>query len=511
MGLKPERFTYKEFDKTIDTLASNFLEMGIKKDDIVIIQLPNIAEHVIAAFALWRIGAMSSHVIVQFRTHELSHILKLTEATAFITPINFHGFDHLDMAKRLQSEFPHLKHIISIPDLREMMFSGSIEEGRLNEIKNDANEIISITWTSGTEAEPKGCPRSHNSFIGMGKLCGSAAQMTPDDVILCPFPLQYLSSTSVFTTPVFLVGGTYILHHPFDMETFFQQLQDEKVTYSGGSPAMHLMMLNNPNIDKYDLSSLRLMMTGSAPAPGYVVKTYKEKYGVEMINFWGQNEATGFPSGPLDVPDPYLRVLTFPQFGKKGVTWHTFGTEYIETKIIDPDTDEEVTEVGKIGELIYKCPFTIPCYFKNPVMTAKSWKGEFFRTGDFFRIEKDNLLTFYTRKKDIIIRGGQNISPEEIEDILQYHPKVLEVAVVGYPDPRLGEKTCACIVPKQGETITLEEVVNFVKEKDVAVFKLPQRLEVMDHLPRNPAQKVQKAVLRANIKEKLREEGVKVD
>ena len=174
-------------------------------------------------------------------------------------------------------------------------------------------------------------------------------------------------------------------------------------------------------------------------------------------------------------------------------------------------SDKELNNVGDVGELVYKSPFSVPCYFRNPEMDEKSWVGDFFRTGDYFKIEEDNLLTFYGRKKDIIIRGGQNVSPEEIENILQYHPKISEVAVVGYPDPRMGEKACVYIVPKQGETITLEEVVNFIKEKDVAVFKLPERLGVIDHLPRNPAQKVQKGVLREDIKEKLRKEGVKVD
>ena len=140
-------------------------------------------------------------------------------------------------------------------------------------------------------------------------------------------------------------------------------------------------------------------------------------------------------------------------------------------------------------------------------MDKKSWVGDFFRTGDYFKIEDDDLLTFYGRKKDIIIRGGQNISPEEIENILQYHPNVLEVAVVGYPDLRMGEKACACIVPRPGETVTLDEIVSFMKEEDVAIFKLPERLEIMKSLPRNPAAKVQKKILRDDIKQKISSEN----
>jgi acyl-CoA synthetase (AMP-forming)/AMP-acid ligase II len=326
--------------------------------------------------------------------------------------------------------------------------------------------------------------------------------MSAKDVILCPFPLQYISSTAVFMFPAFQLGATYVLHHPFDLNVFLQQMQEEKATYAGGSPAMHLMLLNHPDIDKYDLGSLRLMMTGSAPTPDYIVKTYKEKYGVEMVNFWGQNELAGLPSGPIDVPDPYRRALTFPQFGKRGVKWNTRNSECIETMILD-SSDKELNSVGDVGEIVYKSAFCLPCYFRNPEMDEKSRVGDFFRTGDYFRIEEDNLLTFYGRKKDIIIRGGQNVSPEEIENILQYHPKISEVAVVGYPDPRLGEKACAYVVPRPGEAISLDEIVSFMKEKDVAIFKLPERLEISEGLPRNPAGKVQKKILRDDIERKI--------
>ncbi|MBN2569309.1 MAG: acyl--CoA ligase [Deltaproteobacteria bacterium] len=501
--LPPDRYTYRELDDAIDRLATGFLEMGIGKDDIVVLQLPNITEHVIISFALWRIGAITAPVIMQFRAHELNYIIGLSEAKAIITMPLFNGFDHVELAEKLKSEFPTLAYVISLDEIRNMMFSGKIDESALKEIEVDPNDLIQINWTSGTEANPKGCPKSHNHWMSMLNYCGVAApQMTSEDVVLCPFPLQYISGTLCFLTPALLVGATCLLHHPFDPIVFLQQVNDEKVTYSGGSPAMHLILLNHPEVEKYSIKSLRCMMTGSAPTPEFVVKTYLEKYGVEMINFWGQNEMTGFPAGPKDVPDPYRRALTFPNFGKKGVKWNTEGSEYIETRILD-DYERDLSNIGDVGELVFKSPSTLPCYFKNPEFDERAFVGGFFRTGDYFKIEENNLLTFYGRKKDIIIRGGQNVSPEELENIIQSHPKVLEVAVVGYPDPKMGEKACAYVAPRKGETISLEEIVDFMKQQGVAIFKLPERLEIVENLPRNAAGKVQKKILREDINLKI--------
>jgi acyl-CoA synthetase (AMP-forming)/AMP-acid ligase II len=500
----PDRYTYKELNDAIDKLATGFLDKGIGKDDIVVLQLPNITEHVIASFALWRIGAITAPVIMQFRSHELSYIIGLTKAKALITLSLFQGVNHVELAEKLKSEMADLEHVISVDEIRQMMISGRIDESALNKIKIDPNEIIQINWTSGTEANPKGCPKSHNHWMAMATPYGvESPQMTSEDVILCPFPLQYISGSIVFLTPVFMVGATCILHHPFDPLLFLQQIQDEKVTYSGGSPAMHLILLRHPEIGKYNLKSLRLMMTGSAPTPEYVVKTYLEKYSVEMINFWGQNEMTGLPTGPKEVSDPYLRALTFPHFGKKGIQWKTKGTEYIETRILN-DADEELNNIGDVGELVFKSPFTLPCYFKNPEFDKKAFVDGFFRSGDYFKIEENNLLTFFGRKKDLIIRGGQNVSPEEIENIIQYHPKVLEVAIVGYPDPKMGEKACAYVALRKGESLTIEEIIDFMKQKDVAIFKLPERLEIVANLPRNPAGKVQKSKLREDIEQKMK-------
>lgn len=439
---------------------------------------------------------------MQFRSHELSYIIGLTKAKALITMPLFQGFNHFELAMKLKSELENLKHVISLDEIHQMM-SGGVNENALNAIEIDPNELIQINWTSGTEANPKGCPKSHNHWMSMATIYGvESPQMTSDDVILCPFPLQYISGTIVFLMPALMVGASCILHHPFDPLLFLQQINDEKVTYSGGSPAMHLMLLKHPEIEKYNINSLRLMMTGSAPTPEYVIKSYLEKYGVEMINFWGQNEMTGLPTGPRDVPDPYLRALTFPHFGKKDARWNTKGSEFVETKILSDD-DEELSSTGAVGELVYKSPFTLPCYFKNPEFDKRAFVNGFFRTGDYFKIEENNLLTFFGRKKDLIIRGGQNISPEEIENIIQYHPKVLEVAVVGYPDPKMGEKACAYVALRKGESLKIDEIIDFMKQKDVAVFKLPERLEIIESLPRNPAGKVQKSKLREDIKQKI--------
>ena len=194
-----------------------------------------------------------------------------------------------------------------------------------------------------------------------------------------------------------------------------------------------------------------------------------------------------------------------PQFGKPGVTWSSrISSERFRTKLISPDSSQEVTGIGEVGELAYKGPNVIPGYFKRPDLNAKAFDSEgFFYTGDFFVINEDNYIGFFERKKDIIIRGGFNISAQEIENVLLAHPKVTDVAAVAMPDEVLGEKNCVYVVPQKGENVTLEELTAFMKEEGVAVYKLPERLEITDVIPRNPVGKVLKSVLREDIKNKM--------
>ncbi len=216
------------------------------------------------------------------------------------------------------------------------------------------------------------------------------------------------------------------------------------------------------------------------------------------------NESTGIVSGPFDTPNVEKRITDFPQWGKPGTTWHSPMTKYFQTKIVNPETKEELTEVGSVGELWYRGPNVIPSYFKIPDVMKESFdKDGFFNTGDLFQIKEGDCIGFFDRTKDIIIRGGFNISAAEIENMLLGHPKIADAAAVAMPDEVMGERPCVYVVPKEGEMVTLDEVTSFMKDKDIASYKLPERLETIDAIPRNPVGKITKSELREDIKKKL--------
>jgi len=302
-------------------------------------------------------------------------------------------------------------------------------------------------------------------------------------------------------------GGTFILHHPFDPFIYMRQLIEEKVSFSGAVPAMLMMILKNPDIDKFDISHIRVFGTGSAPPAPWVLDEFKKRWNIEIVNIWGQNEGTALIAGPLDVPELEKRVNNFPNWGKKNVVWAS-GNAGIETKIIGVDNNTQLTNSDEVGELLFKGPNIIPCYFRQPDHTANGFDDKgFFRTGDLFKISMDNnFLQFFDRKKDIIIRGGQNISAAEVENIVNAHPKILEAAAVEMPDERLGEKLCIYVVPQPNEKVSLQDITSFMKNKGVAIYKLPEHLKIIDAIPRNPVGKILKADLRKDIREWLKQQ-----
>ncbi|MCL6634633.1 MAG: acyl--CoA ligase [Peptococcaceae bacterium] len=501
VGLAPERVSYRELDRAAGAVATALLELGIQKDDVVMVQLPNIWELAMLYIAVARAGAVISPLPMQWRARELSYIAGLTGARAFVSVDNFKDFNHIRMAGELKSALPGLKHLIALPRLREMA-AAEVDRDRLNAVEINANDIFTVCWTSGTEADPKGCPLSHNNWRFQGGLVKKASGFREGDVQLCLAPLVNMTALGVQFIPWLMFGGTFVLHHPLDVEICLRQFVDEKVNYTIFAPAMMNMVLKHPRIDNYDLSQVRTITSGSAPLSPWALEEFKRRWGVEAVNIWGQNEGTGLLSGPLDVPELARRAEVFPDWGRPGVDWSVKG---IETKIVDPDTGRPVTKVGAVGELAYRGPNVMAGYFKRPDLTGRAFDEEgFFYTGDLFLIKEENFIGFFDRKKDIIIRGGFNISAQEVENVILGHPGVLDVAAVAMPDEILGERVCVFVVPRPGESVTLEDLTVFMREKGAAVYKLPERLEITGHIPRNPVGKILKSRLREALAGKLR-------
>lgn len=499
-GYDPERMTYAQFDRAIDATAEALLDLGIGKDDMVMVQLPNSWELGMLYLAIARTGAIITPSPVMWRKAELGYIAAMTHAKAFITLREFNKFNHLELGKELQAEHPTLEHLLSLEDIRQMA-QGPVT-GRLDKIKIDANDIFTLCWTSGTEAKPKGCPLSHNNWKGAAVI-QDASGFKSNDTFLTAGPLVNMASVGTVFVPWLVYGGKIVLHHPFDPAIFIQQIMTEKPNYTLLVPAIVNAIAKHPMIDKFDFTSLRCICVGSAPPSLLGMQVFKERWGVETGNTWGQNEGTGIISGLEDTPDMEKRVDHFPQFGVPGKVWKSKGSQVTQVKIIDP-LENELTKVGQVGELAYKGPALIAGYYKNPEVTRKSFtKDGFFKTGDLFQIRENNYISFYERSKDIVIRGGYNISAQEIENYLLAHPKVKETAIVSMPDEVLGEKMCAYVVPMDGQAISLEELTAFLAQQGVAKYKFPERLEILEVLPRNPVGKVLKNKLREDIRNKL--------
>ncbi|WP_366923756.1 acyl--CoA ligase [Metallumcola ferriviriculae] len=502
-GTAPERLTYAQLDRAVDAVATSLAGMGIGKDDIVMVQLPNTWELAMLYLAICRTGAIISPAPMQWRFRELQYIGDLTRAKALITVTEFKNFAHGTMAYKLQANSNKMEHVITLEDIRKMT-RGNGDSRLLDSIPIDANDIFTICWTSGTEAESKGCPLSHNNWLYQCNVGIGTADIRPGDVQMTAGPLVNMASLGTTYIPWIILGGTFVLHHPFNLPVFIRQMMEEKVNYTLLVPAVANIMVKHPQSDQFRFESIRSITLGSAPPSLFTIREFKKRWGIDIGNIWGQNEGTAIVSGARDVPEVEKRVDHLPQFGKAGAQWAS-DTSGIHTKLVDPDTGSEVTDIGGVGELAYKGPNVIPGYFRRPDLDAKSFDEQgYFYTGDLFQIKEGNYVSFFDRKKDIIIRGGYNISAQEVENILLSHSKVAEVAAVGMPDEKLGERTCIYVVPRPGETFDLQELVDFMTEQGCAVYKLPERLEIVEEIPRNPVGKILKSILRSDLEKKIK-------
>lgn len=520
LGTTPLRFSYSELDQAINRFCMALLKAGVSKDDVVMVQLPNIAELVIAYLATARIGAIISPLPVQYRTHEIRQMIALTEPRVYITTKSFDGFNFVEMVQGLKSDAVRPFAIMAVGDdlpedvvsIADVLGSSHDQEalsGYLAKTTIDANDCYTICWTSGTEADPKGVPRSHNMWIAIAYFTVDGASLAMGDTLLNPFPLVNMSGIGGMLVPWLITGGKMVMHHPLNLPVFLSQIGGEKVNYTVCPPVLlNLLLLRPALLESADLSTIKNLGSGSAPLSPWMVSEWKSRHGINVLNFFGANEGTALVSNEKDMPDPEERATYFPRFGVAGFDFSVPIAKSIETKIVDPLTKEVITEPGKMGELALKGSTVFAGYYKRSDLTETAFDPDgFFYTGDLFEIavgEDDTLnrYRFVGRLKDVIIRGGMTISSEEIEVLLQSHPKVQDVAVVGYIDGRILEEEIitAVIVPKEGQEITLTELVDHLKEKDIANYKYPKKLLIKEMLPRNPVGKVLKRDLREELK-----------
>jgi acyl-CoA synthetase (AMP-forming)/AMP-acid ligase II len=505
----PQRLSFKEINVIVEKYAAIFYEKGLRKDDIVIIQLPNVVELPMIYLALSKLGIICSPIPMQYGAFEIASIVNETNPKAFISIASFNGKAH---AKELISSFTNGEIKFSLGEVEHFIDLNSSEPGSetmksqqayAQDNPISANDIFTICWTSGTTGTPKGVPRSHNLWLPMAKAAAFVSNTEEGDALLNPFPMINMASIGGFLFNWLLCKGKLVQHHPFDLNIFLNQISNENIKYTIAPPAIMNMLLNNPAIlDQQDLSSLRCIGCGGAPLSEWMVKTFQNKYNLTVQNIFGSNEGATLLSSRNEIDDPNLRAKYFPRFGVDGLNWSNPVSKIVKTKLISLETNEEIVEPGKPGELLISGATVFDGYWNAPEANAEVFDEDgYFRTGDLFEISPDDTekkyYKFCGRCKDLIIRGGMNISPEELDNLLSSHPKMLEVAVTAYDDEILGEKVGVVAVVIEGETLTLSEVIDFLKDKQIAKYKMPEKLRVIDVLPKNPVGKV----LRRELKE----------
>ena len=526
----PRRLTWAQLSDEVERFALVLMNSGLRKDAVVLVQLPNCVEQFVAYLACARLGLIVTPVPVQYREHELAHILAITQARAAITFTRIGkpdgGHATAQMLMGLQADHADLKTVMAWGTMDGAPAPGCVDiaahtasplsqeaKARLAHAVQaaavTANDVFTICWTSGTEAAPKGVPRSHNEWLIVAPSIIEAAQLQSGARLLNPFPMINMAGISTAFVTWLVLGACVVQHQPFGLPVFLEQLRQERIDYSVAPPAILNMLLQNEALlEGIDFKRLCRIGSGSAPLSDWMVRGFRDKYGVQIVNYFGSNEGAALSGNELDIPDPAQRAAYFPRAGVDGFawssTWSVSTTRKISTRLVDLETGEDITAAGQSGELRFAGPTIFSGYWRAPELTTRAFDAQgFYCTGDLFEIAGD-ALEFYRyvgRSKDLVIRGGVNISSEEVENLLVACPGVREAAVVGVPDAVLGEKLCACVVASEGHSITLQALTQFLRtEKKVAVYKLPEHLLLLAALPRNPVGKILKRDLRAQAK-----------
>jgi acyl-CoA synthetase (AMP-forming)/AMP-acid ligase II len=499
VGTDPQRKTWAEVGTAAEAIATRLIELGLKKDDVVILHLPNTWELMVLYFGVCMAGGLPSPLAMQWRQHELAHVAETTQARFYIAADAFKGAGYLELVDKLPAGKHCIEHRVGLSEIARWA-QGPVRRELLDAVRIDPNDIFTLCWTSGTESLPKGTPVSHNNwFFQAGRVLG-LLDVRDGDRILCAAPIVNMTGVGAMMLPWLFRAGTMILHHPLNLDLFVRQLATEGVQFSSLVPALLNMIVKLPNVDQLDLSHIRTLAVGSAPPSAYSIAEFKRRWGIEIINLWGQNEGTALVGGPHDVPDPAQRVDHLPWWGHPDAQWKS-NIPGVRIKIVGED-GEIKTRPGEVGELAYRGPNVFPGYFKRPEANAKSFDAEgYLYTGDTFKILDGHYLGFFDRKKDIIIRGGFNISAAEVENMALAYPGIVDCAAVAVPDEILGEKVCLCAVARdKARPPTLEAVVAWMREQGFGTYKLPEYLKVVDAIPRNPVGKILKRELRDSIR-----------
>ena len=497
------RFTYRELREKVDRLAIGFMGLGIKERDFVLLQLPNWHEFIFAFFALQKIGAIVVLLVARHGLSEINYLSSLTHPVAWIGPDHYKNTEYLAMVQQAMKENKELRHLISVRSPENKAFTpleGLIEGSELTKSglealaarRPDPMEVSIILPTGGTTGLPKAVPRTHNDYIASVEYHTRAWEVTCNDTMLTAAPVSHAQAIHNCVGGAFFHCAKYVLTDSTDAADICKVIEREKVTAFPTVPALVHRIVSMENLKDYDLSSLTRIYAGGAPSTPELVKSVYEKVGCKFVNALGSSE------GPAAMSrlDADLETIC-NTVGEKDCP-------YAQVKIVDQDLQD--LPPNKEGELITKGPNIFNGYFKSEEENRNVFTQDgFFRTGDLAKIDESGIITITGRIKETILRGGETLSAIGIERLVSSHQAVADVAVIGMPDKALGERICAYVKLKDGASLSLEELVAYLRGIGASVLQLPERLELIDSIPLTKVGKADKKVLKEDIQRKLGE------
>jgi fatty-acyl-CoA synthase len=477
------RMTYRNLQNRVTNLAGWFQEKGIKKGDKVALLLYNSIELTECFFALAKVGAVAVPINFRLQKLEFEYILRNSDAKMLIADHNFY-----DVIDKIRGNLPLLRDVI-IVEHREKKNESSYHTYQeifhkkynvtLEELKDDDDFLI--VHTSGTTGKPKGAVLTHkNVYMNAVNMCLECG-LTKDEVQIITTPLFHIGGISALTM-LMLVGGTSILQRNFDPKHFLKIIEAEKVTYSFMVPTMWNILLGVDNFNDYNVNSLRIICTAAASTPLELKKRLMRSFpNAGVFDTFGHTETSG-STATLKAGD------SFNKTGSIGLPYSN-----VDVRVVDDNMNDCLP--GEVGEIIYRGPTSMKEYYKNPHATNEALLGGWLHSGDFVTMDTDGYLTVVDRKNDLIISGGENIYPKEIEEVLYTHPDIFEAAVVGIPDEKWGEIVKAYIVLRNKKYLTEQEIIDYCTER-IARYKKPQTVKFVNELPKNASGKILKSKLR---------------
>ncbi len=472
-------FTYGQFRAAVARTSKLLESRGVRKGDVVSLLLPNSAEYVIAYFACWKLGALAGPINSLLKAHEIIYVISNSEAKALLVSSEF-----LPIISNIRTELPELREVIAFDNehtvTQEYLAS---ELQNIDEHSADVglNDEAIIIYTSGTTGKPKGCLLTHGNLIANAQQITEWLGFTEHDRLLSVMPLFHMNAVTVTTMSALYAGGSTVVSPKFSASRFWQIISDYQVTSFGSVATMLSMLLSThpagvPKGLKTD--QLRFAMCGSAPVPAEVLRRFEETFNCLVIEGYGLSESTC--RSTFNPPDRRRRP------GSCGLP---IGNEM---KVVD-ENDREV-ETGVLGEIVLRGENIFKGYYKNPEATAKAFAGGWFHTGDIGYRDADGFFYIIDRKSDMIIRGGENIYPREIDEVLYQHEAVAAAAVIGIPDSLYGEEVAAYVVLKEDKRATEAELIEFCRER-LADYKCPKSVRFVKEIPKGPTGKLLKREL----------------